>query len=169
MIWSDLKQFALTAHKTDMIMDSKGQLDHMTSYSYTFAHVAGMDMTMMGYTWIKPSKKYGVYGCNVGVVNYKTNGDYTVNTSLTWFWTKPFQITKRKILSPGAFIISSPYTYTTNVGPTYNKNISAMVGTGYTYIITKRFAFALDYKMSVSTTPGTPILHNLLVGSRMAL
>jgi hypothetical protein len=90
-------------------------------------------------------------------------------SSATAFWTKPYQISRKSTLSPGVFLMTSPYTYNSKLGSTWNYNVMSLVGTGYSLKLSKRFGFNIDYKASISTVPGSPILSFFLVGSRLQL
>jgi hypothetical protein len=172
MIWADLKSIAISANRSEMILD-KGALKAIKAYSYTIARVNGTNMTFGGYTYIKPHPKYGTMGFNASYINIKLKGTdsytYSFMSSLTGFWTKPYQINPKTTLSPGVFIMSSPYAYNTGTGSTWNYNISGLVGCGYSFKISKRFGFQADYKAMVSTVPGSPILSFFLIGSKMQL
>ena len=170
MIYADLKQLALSASKTNMIF-KKGVLTAIKSYSYTIAYIGSTNMSFGGYTWIRPHPKLGTYGYNLSVINVKLKGNkndysYSLISSATSFWTKPYKLSKKLIVSPGVFLLSSPYSYNTQTGSTLNYNITGLVGAGFNFQISKRFALALDYKLNASTTPDTPILSYFMVGSR---
>ena len=172
MIWGDLKSFALSINKSDMILKN-GNLTAIKSYSYTIARVAGTNLTFGGYTYIKPHPKYGTYGYNLSYINIKLKDDvgysYSTMTSTTAFWTKPYPVSRKSVLSPGVFLMASPYAFNNKTGSTWNYNITGLIGTGYSFKLSKRFGFNIDYKTSISTTPNTPILSYFLIGSRMML
>jgi hypothetical protein len=65
--------------------------------------------------------------------------------------------------------MASPYTYNSQLGSAWNYNVMSLVGTGYNIKLSKRFGFNIDYKASISTTPGSPILSFFLIGSRLQL
>jgi hypothetical protein len=75
-------------------------------------------------------------------------------------------LNKKATVSPGVFIMGSPYSYNTETGGSWNYNIAGLVGTGLTYQISKRFVFAIDWKINASTSPGSPILNFFMVGTR---
>jgi hypothetical protein len=131
-------------------------------------------MGLMGYTYIKPNPKYGTYGYNVGLVTLLMKDKLTYNpllsSSVVTFWTKPFPYDRKITLSPQVFIMSSPLGYnpitgTTNVG----RHFGFLLGSSVDYKISKRFGFSFNYKLSTSTQPGTKILNNFLIGSRVML
>jgi hypothetical protein len=90
-------------------------------------------------------------------------------TSTTAFWTKPYPVSRKSVLSPGVFLMASPYAFNNKTGSTWNYNVTGLIGTGYSFKLSKRFGFNIDYKTSISTTPNTPILSYFLIGSRMML
>ena len=174
MIWSTLDQFALSGGITKMNFE-EGQLKTINSYSVTTAYLKGSYMGLAGYTWIKPHPKLGVYGYNVGVVTLVTAGseqkwDVSISTSAVAFWTKPFQYSKKLTVSPQLFAMYSPMGYNTFTGQTIvSRHFGFLVGSSFDYKITKRFGFSCNYKLNLNTTPGSPMLSNFLIGSRVML
>ncbi len=174
MIWSSLNQFALSGGMTKMDFKN-GKLNAINSYSSTFAYLNGTLMNLMGYTWVKPDIKRGTYGYNVGLISLFTKNvekryDVSLSSSMVVFWTKPYQYSKKITLSPQVFAMSSPIAYNTVTGQTtVNRNFGFLLGSSFDYKISKRFGLSINYKANLNTTPGTPILHNFLVGSRMML
>jgi hypothetical protein len=170
MIYADLKSFALGGNTSNMIMNNKGALKAIKAYSYTFAWMNGVPMTFGGYTYIMPHPKYGTIGYNLSIINIKlktaTGYSYQFSSSTTGFWTKPFIINRKSTLSPGVFIMGSPYSFNTATGGSWNYNIAGLIGTGYSYQISKRFAFSADWKINASTAPGSPILNFLMIGTK---
>jgi hypothetical protein len=169
MIYADLKSFALSANTSEMIFD-KGALKAIRAYSYTFAYMNGIPMTFGGYTYIRPHPKYGVFGYNLSLVNIRIKGadksSYQLSTSTTGFWTKPYPLSKKATISPGIFIMGSPYSYNTATGDSWNYNIAGLIGTGFTYQISKRFVFSADWKINASTSPDSPILNFFMIGTK---
>ena len=169
MIYADLKSFALGANTSTMVFD-KGALKAIKAYSYTFAWLNGIPMTFGGYTYIKPHPKYGTMGYNLSIINIKlkspTGYSYQFSTSTTGFWTKPYPLNKKSTISPGVFLMASPYSYNSEAGSSWNYNLAGLVGAGVTYQISKRFVFAIDWKINASTVPDAPILNFFMVGTR---
>jgi hypothetical protein len=174
IIWSTLDQYVLSANYTKMDF-SGGKLNSIHSYGSSIAYLKGTWMTLITYTLIKPHPKIGTYGVNVGGIGLSSknlNGNNSINlsTSLVGFWTKPFQYSKKLSVSPQLFIMSSPISYQPSNGKTtINRDLGFMVGSSFDYKISKRFGFTINYRANVSTLPGSPILHNFLVGSRVIL
>jgi hypothetical protein len=66
--------------------------------------------------------------------------------------------------------MSSPISYQPSVGSTnINRTIGFLIGSSFDYKISKRFGFSFNYKANFSTDPGSQLLHNFLVGSRVIL
>jgi hypothetical protein len=172
MIFADLKSFALSANKSDLIIKN-GELKAIKSYSYTYAWMNGIPMTFGGYTYIKPHPRYGTLGYNLSLITIKLKGNddysYQMMSSTTAFWTKPYKINVKSTISPGVFLMASPYSYNNKSGSTWNYNVAGLVGAGYTYQISKRFVFAIDYKLNASTVKGAPLLNFIMIGSRAIL
>jgi len=175
MIWSNLRQFAVSGGYTKMEFD-EGKLKAIHSYGTTVAYLDGNYMNMLSYTYVKPDIKRGTYGYNLGMINMlmrnpkNTGMDFNLITSAVFFWTKPYQYSKKVTLSPQTFLMLSPITYNTTTGNTLvNRHVGFLIGTSIDYKISKRFGFGINYKANLNTMPGSPILHNILVGSRMIL
>jgi hypothetical protein len=164
----DFKQFALSGRKTLMRFD-KGKLARIDNFSGTLAYVAGTEMFIGGYTYIKPKPKIGVVGANFGAIALRLPGSFSFVKSLTGFWSKPFQLTQRHSVTPGVFLMTAPASYNTKSGWAFSEAFSVMTGVGYNLKISKRFSAALDYKVNISSVPGAPLLNFLQIGSKMSL
>ena len=175
MVWSNLKQFAIGGGYTKMDFQ-EGALNGIHSYGSTFAYLDGNYMNLLGYTYIKPHPKWGTYGYNFGIVNLLLKDpmgkgyNYNIITSLVGFWTKPYQYSKKVVISPQIFLMNSPISYNAKTGATMvNRHAGFLFGSTIDYKISKRFGFSFNYRFTGSTQPGTLILHNFLIGSRMVL
>jgi len=168
IIWSDLQQFALSG-RTTLMNFKDGKLKSIGNYSITGAYVANTKMLIGGYTYIKPTKKIGVVGANFGLIGLALPESYSFVKSLTGFWTKPVQLTPRHSISPGVFVMSAPVSYSTSSGWNLSDAFSVMGGVGYNLRISKKFSIACDYKLNVSSVPGTPALSFMLIGSKIML
>jgi hypothetical protein len=153
----------------------EGQLKAIHSYGTTLAYLKGNYMNMLGYTYIKPHPKYGTYGYNFGLINLLLKNpdgklNHNVMTSLVGFWTKPYQYSKKVTYSPQVFVMNSPISYnSTTAMSMVNRHYGFMLGITMDYKISKRFGFSANYRANANTQPGTPLLHNFLIGSRMVL
>jgi hypothetical protein len=173
VIMSDLKTFIVSGGYTKMDF-SEGKLKTIHSYSSAFAYLNGNYMNLLGYTWIKPTQKRGVFGYNLGLINLLLkNGnkfDYNLSTSAVAFWTKPYQYSKKLTISPQIFTMFAPISYNTVAGTsTVNRHMGFLLGSSFDYKISKRFGLSINYKLSGNTTPGSPFLSNILIGTRMVL
>jgi hypothetical protein len=174
VIMSDLKTFIVSGGYTKMDF-SEGKLKAIHSYSTAFAYLNGNYMNLLGYTWIKPTPKYGVFGYNLGLINLflkneKDNYDYNMSSSVVAFWTKPYQYSKKLTVSPQIFTMFAPLSWNTVAGTsTVNRHMGFLLGSSFDYKLSKRFGFSFNYKLSGNTSPGTPWLSNFLIGSRMVL
>ena len=172
---SDLSSIVTTGGITKMEMKPDGNLNAIHSYGTAFAYLGGNYMNLMGYTWIKPTPKRGTYGYNVGLINLFLKNDdggftYNMASSLIVFWTKPYIMNKKLVVSPQVFTTFAPLAWNsvTKVS-TVNRHMGFLVGAAFDYKISKRFGFSFNYKVSSNTASGTPFLSNFLVGSRMML
>ena len=174
VVMSDLKTFIVSGGYTKMDFQ-RGKLNAINSYSSAFAYLNGNYMNLLGYTWIKPTQKRGVFGYNLGLINLllkNSDGgyDYNMSTSAVAFWTKPYQYSKKLTISPQIFTMFAPISYNTVAGiSTVNRHMGFLIGSSFDYKISKRFGVSINYKLSGNTTPGSPFLNNVLIGSRMIL
>jgi hypothetical protein len=174
VIMSDLKTFIVSGGYTKMDF-SNGKLNAIHSYSSSFAYLNGTYMNLLGYTWIKPTQKRGVFGYNLGVINLmieneKQKYDFNMSTSVVAFWTKPYQYSKKLTVSPQIFTMFAPLSWNSVAGnSTINRQMGFLIGSSFDYKISKRFGLSLNYKLSGNTAAGSPFLSNVLIGSRMVL
>lgn len=175
MVWSTLDQFVLGGNLTKSKFKN-GKITGMNSFSATTVYISGNLVGMTGYTYIQPSEKIGTWGYNVSFVNLFTKGEqkynYNLITSLAAFWTKPYRVNKKMVISPQVFFMGTYFSYnsvTKLATLTPSTKPSALFGFSYDYRISKRFGLSCNYKGAVSTENGVPILHNFLIGSRMVL
>ena len=174
MIWSTLNQYVISGNYTKMKFQD-GQLKGVHSYGSTIGYLKGAWMLLNSYTYVIPNPKRGTYGYNVGTITLLTKGsekkrDINLSSSFVAFWTKPYQCSKKIILSPQVFVMTSPLSFAPSVGySSINRNLGFLLGSSFDYKISKRFGFSFNYKLNVNTTKRIPILHNFLIGSRMIL
>jgi hypothetical protein len=174
VVMSDLKTFIVSGGYTKMDFNG-GKLNTIHSYSSAFAYLNGNYMNLLGYTWIKPTQKRGVFGYNLGVINLLLKSsdstyDFNMSTSAVAFWTKPYQYSKKLTISPQIFTMFAPIGWNSVTGmTTVNRNMGFLIGSSFDYKISKRFGFSFNYKLSGNTAPNSQFLSNFLIGSRMIL
>jgi hypothetical protein len=92
----------------------------------------------------------------------------SVATSLVIFWMHPpIPISPRTTFTPQIFLMGSPMSYSSETGLVTNKTVSAMVGTGLDYKLTRRFGISSAYRATI--VPGQKTLSFLMIGSRITL
>lgn len=174
MVWSTLDQFAISGSFTNLKFDN-GKLNSVHSYGTAVANLKGTWMLLNSYTYVKPDPKIGTYGLNAGLItllNDAADGgkEISVSSSVVAFWTKPYQYSRKITISPQVFVMSSPLSYMPSSGvTTINRHFGFLVGSSFDYKLSKRFGFSFNYKLNTNTAPGSPILHNFLIGSRLVL
>jgi hypothetical protein len=174
MVWSNLKQFALSGRYTKMHFDG-GKLQSISNYGGTVAYAFGSVFGFVTYAKIFPLGKWGVTGVNATVsvasADYGDNDkQYTTTHSLLLFYTKPFQINRRLTLSPDLYISGSPVTYGTKDNQfTVSNDMMFLTGCSMDYAITKRFKFNTGLRTSLSTNPDMPMLVFAVIGSKVNL
>jgi hypothetical protein len=174
IVFSTLDQYVISSNYTKMDFGG-GKLKAIHSYGLSIAYLKGTWMSLTSYTYIKPHPKFGTYGVNVGSIGLLSqdadgNSNINLSTSLVGFWTKPFEYSKKISLSPQFFVMSSPISYQPSDGKTIiNRQVGFLVGSSFDYKISKRFGFSINYRANFNTAPGSPILHNFLIGSRVLL
>jgi len=169
IIWTTLDQAALSGSYTKMHFD-KGKLKSISSHSATFAYLKGTKMSLVGYTWVKPDPRWGVYGISGGLIALfmPDGGSPSYATSLVGFWMHPpITLNERMVLSPQFFVMASPISYNDMTKLVTNKATSMMVGNSLDYKVTKRFGATFAHRVMIVN--GQKPLNFLLVGSRMTL
>jgi hypothetical protein len=169
IVWTSMDQAALSGSYTKMGF-KKGKLNTVHNYSSTYAYLDGVQMVLLGYTWVKPDDKWGVYGVNAGMITLfmPEGGGVNYSTSLVGFWMhSPIEMSKRTKLSPQLFVIVSPISYNEITKLTTSTSGSVMVGNSMDYMITRRFGATVAHRMMLS--PKQKTLNFLMIGSRMTL
>ena len=173
LIWSTLDQFALSGGMTKMDFED-GKLNAIHSYSVTAAYLKGTLMQMGGYTYIKPHPKWGTMGYNLGLIALEMKDPmvnrYNLNfmTSFVGFWTKPYAVNRKTMLSPQVFVMNSPFAWNTVTGNSMvTRTPGFIIGSGYDYKISRRFGFSASYKAVISLEPKFNLMNNFQIGSKM--
>jgi hypothetical protein len=172
MIWFNFKQFALTGRYTKIHYSKDHKLKLIHNVNLTGVYSYGNTLGFLGYSAILNAGKWGVTGINISGAVTKTPDDANLfmSPSATAFYTKPFKVGKRLILSPELYIISTPLIYSSvDKVSVSDRTFSAFIGTGVDYQISKRFKVNMNYKLNTSTNPDFPILSFFLIGSKVNL
>jgi hypothetical protein len=172
MIWFNLKQAAITGRYTKIHYSKDRKLKLIHNLNLTGVYSYGNYMGFVGYSAILNAGKWGITGANVSGAITKTPDDQNlfISPSITAFYTKPFRASKKVLMSPELYIISTPLIYSSvdKVSVT-DRTFSAFIGTGIDYQVTKRFKVNINYKANMSTNPSFPILSFFLIGSKINL
>jgi hypothetical protein len=172
MIWFNFKQFALTGRYTKIQYSKDRKIKLIHNVNLTGVYSYGNALGFLGYSAILNAGKWGVTGINISGAATKTPDDKNlfISPSATAFYTKPFKVGKRMILSPELYVISTPLIYSSvDKVSVSDRTFSAFVGTGVDYQISKRFKVNLNYKLNMSTNPEFPILSFFLIESKINL
>jgi hypothetical protein len=104
----------------------------------------------------------------VSIIAEDKSGFYS--PSITAFYTRPFKVGKKLMVSPELYVMSTPLVYSTKEQVTItDRFFSGFLGSGFDYQISKRFKVNLNYKANLSTNPEIPILSFFLIGSKVNL
>jgi hypothetical protein len=172
MIWLNFKQFALTGRYTKMHFSKNKKLKLIHNLNLTGVYSYGNLMSFLGYSMILNAGKYGITGFNVSGSITKSPEDVNLYLSpaMTAFYTKPFKVGKRMILSPELYVISTPLMYSSvDKVSVSDRTFSAFIGTSVDYQFTKRFKVNMNYKLNTSTNPDFPVLSFFLIGTKLNL
>jgi hypothetical protein len=117
---------------------------------YTYGNYLGF----VGYSGILNGGKYGITGFNISaaatVISQEKSGYYS--PSITGFYTRPFKVGKKLVVSPELYVISTPLVYSTKEKVSItDRYISGFIGSGFDYQLSKRFKINLNYKANMST------------------
>lgn len=168
IIWSNLKQFALSSRYSKMQFRDN-QLCGISTYSYTTAYNDGSFTHIGAYSYVTMVKSY-ILGYNLAVIGMKipseTGKQIFTMSSVTFFGMRAVQINRRLTIIPEFFLMGSPLSYATgsrDLG--VNKQISYIFGNTFDMALSKKFRISanLKYMGGPSKTIG------LLVGSRFNL
>jgi hypothetical protein len=172
MIWLNFKQFALTGRYTKIQFSKNKKLKLIHNINLTGVYSYGNLMSFLGYSMILNAGKFGITGFNISGSITKSPEDVNLYLSpaMTAFYTKPFKVGKRMILSPELYVISTPLMYSSvDKVSVSDRTFSAFIGTSVDYQFTKRFKVNMNYKLNTSTNPDFPVLSFFLIGSKINL
>ena len=168
MIWSNLKQFALSGRYTKITHNDQFATT-VSNTSLTTAYADGNVFVFLGYSEVLAKPKFGVFGYNTNAgAMFLTGGIKSYLIGITMFYMKPLVINKKLNLTPAIFMSGTPLLYSQKQ-LSVDTNLGMMAGTTFDYAISKRFKFGFDYKVSFGTLPDTPVLNIIMIGSKLQL
>ena len=168
IIWSNLKQFALSSRYSKMQFKDN-QLCGISTYSYTTAYNDGNFTHIGAYSYVTMVKSY-ILGYNLAVIGMRipseTAKQIFTMSSVTLFGMRAIVINRRITIIPEFFLMGAPVSYamgSRDLG--VNKQISYIFGKTFDLALSKKFRISanLKYMGGPSKTIG------LLVGSRFNL
>lgn len=169
MVWSDLKQFALSGRYTKMHYH-EGKMKAISNFGATIVNTFGNTFGFLTYAYIRPLGKWGIGGVNTTVSVMNTPEGMTVSNSLLMFYTKSFMLNRRVSLSPDVYLSGSPLTFNIKSGDFIeNSDMGVLTGCSVDYSLTKRFKANIGLRTSLSTNSQIPPLIFLMVGSKVNL
>lgn len=169
MVWSNLKQFALSGRYTKMYYD-EGKMKSISNFGATIVHAFGNTFGFITYAYIRPMDKLGVVGVNSTLSVMNTADGVNISNSLLMFYTKSFQLNRKISLSPDLYLAGSPLTYTIQKGRFIeNSDINILTGCSVDYSLTRRFKANVGLRTSLSTNSDIPPLLFAVVGSKINL
>lgn len=172
MVWLNFNQFAISGRYTKIHYNKSKKLKFIHNLNLTGVYTYGNYLGFVGYSGILNGGKYGVAGFNISaaatVIAMDKSGYYS--PSITGFYTRPFKVGKKLIVSPELYIISTPLVYSTKEKVSItDRYVSGFIGSGFDYQISKRFKVNVNYKANLSTNPNFPVLSFFLIGSKVNL
>jgi hypothetical protein len=172
MVWLNFRQFAVSTKYTKIHYNKTKKLKFIHNLNLTGVYTYGNYLGFVGYSGILNGGKYGITGFNISaaatVISQEKSGYYS--PSITGFYTRPFKVGKKLVVSPELYVISTPLVYSTKEKVSItDRYISGFIGSGFDYQLSKRFKINLNYKANMSTNPDFPILSFFLIGSKVNL
>ena len=167
-IRADLKQVVLGGSTSNLIM-KKGKLFGVSSTSVTFVTDWKNKFIFYGWSFVKPLEKGAVAGLALsGNTLLLAKSQIMISPSIIAFYTRPYQITRKQVISPEIYLISSPLMFgQQDKKATYDPNISIFTGAGTDVRFSKRFKLNMNFKVNISTNPNIPVMSVFAVGSKI--
>ena len=164
----DLKQAVVGGSMSDVIM-KKGKLFGVTSTSVTYVTDWNNKFIFYGWSFVKPLQKGAVAGLALsGNTLLLTKSQIMISPSIIVFYTRPYQISVKQIISPEIYLISSPMMFgQQDKKATYDPNISIFTGAGTDVRFSKRFKLNLNFKVNISTNSSIPVMSVFSIGSKI--
>ena len=177
MIYDNLQQSMLNINYSKVNINNQGRVNRVYSGSLGIMKSYSTYVAMMNHSLVFMGKKGSVAGLAFGTTLTSVEVDVRggqvlvdqllLGTSLTTFWTKPFNF-ERLTVSP-MIAISSPFMqfdmYQHNVY--WNQDVMFIGGVNFTYTLTKRFGVNIGTNFIESTSPEFKIMKTFTIGGRL--
>ena len=165
---ADLKQGVIGGSTSDIIM-RKGKLLGVTSTSVTYVTDWNNKFIFYGWSFVKPLQKGAVAGLALsGNTLLLTGSQILISPSIIAFYTRPYQISKKQVISPEIYIISSPVMFgQQDKKATYDPNLSFFTGAGTDVKFSKKFKLNINFKVNISTNSNVPVMSVFAIGSKI--
>lgn len=165
---ADLKQLVVGGSTSNLIM-KKGKLFGVSSTSVTFVTDWRNKFIFYGWSFVKPLEKGAVTGLALsGNTLMIARSQLMISPSIIAFYTRPYQISKKQVISPEIYLISSPLMFgQQDKKITGDPNISIFTGGGTDVQFSKRFKLNMNFKVNISTNPNVPVMSVLSLGSKI--
>jgi hypothetical protein len=167
-IRADLKQIVIGGSTSDIIMRN-GKVFGVTSTSVTYVTDWDNKFIFYGWSFAKPLNKGAVAGLALsGNSLILTGTQVMLSPSIIAFYTRPFQVSKKQIVSPEIYIISSPVMFgQKDKKAIYDANVSFFTGAGTDIRFSKKFKLNINFKVNISTNSSIPMMSVFALGSKI--
>ena len=187
MVWSNLKQFSLSASKTTIVFNydkkiplkikgieygsyyGKGSIRQISGVSVSLMSMFTTRVISLGTSDVFLLKKGLVVGYAFGLTSIFMDNNIMFSPSNTYFATKPFPF-KRYTISPMIATSFSPISYSIQEGRfAFNKYFTYIAGSNFDLSLTKRFKANLGATSIGNTQPKSPLTFAITIGSKIQL
>jgi len=169
-IRADLKQIVIGGSTSDIIMRN-GKVFGVTSTSVTYVTDWDNKFIFYGWSFVKPLNKGAIAGLALsGNSLILTGTQIMFSSSVIAFYTRPLKVSKKQIVSPEIYVISSPIMFgQQDKKATYDANISFFTGAGTDIRFSKKFKLNINFKVNMSTNSSIPLMSVFALGSKINL
>lgn len=180
MAYSNGQQFMLTANFSKVHINKEGRINYVYSSSLGGAKMFTTYMGVMNHSVVFLGKKGSAaglaFGTNLTSLELDVRGglvyyDQTIlGVSLTGFYTKPFTVSPKFILTP-MVAISSPFaSWSMQYGDdiVINKDLLFIGGPSVSYKLTQRFGLNVGATAITATIKDFPVMLSYMIGGRFS-
>ena len=166
----DLKQAVIGGSTSDIIMKN-GKVFGVTSTSVTYVTDWDNKFIFYGWSFVKPLDKGAVAGLALsGNSLILTGTQVMLSPSIIAFYTRPYQVSRKQVVSPEIYVISSPVMFgQRDKKATYDANVSFFTGAGTDIRFSKKFKLNINFKVNISTNQSVPLMSVFALGSKINL